>query len=406
MISQAEISASEAANRAGRFPVGAAVEFADLERADRVEVFDRLRATEPISWVPAMGGWLVTSYPLARSVLDPRASFTVEAHENLVRASLGQMMLTTDASQHAAMRAPFEAPFHRRAVEQRFAGPVAARVEQLLDGLEARGQCELASEFAAPFAIGVAGDMLGLSLDDVPRIRGFYDAFAGGMVYDGDPEPQRRADAARAELSALLLDELARSRRDPDASVTSAVVCDPATDLSDDDIVAQLRVILFGAIETVESMVLNTVMLLLDDPDQLAQVRADPELIPNALEESLRLIPPVTFLERWSSAPVAVGDVELGVGEFVGVSTLGANRDPAVFADPLRFDIRRPNARHGLSFSHGVHHCVGFSMARMQGRLAVEAILRRLPGLEMTEVERPAGFVFRKPAVLRLRWET
>ena len=214
-----------------------------------------------------------------------------------------------------------------------------------------RGQCDLASEFAAPFAIGVAGDMLGLSLDDVPRIRGFYDAFAGGMVYDGDPEPQRRADAARAELSALLLDELARSRRDPDASVTSAVVCDPATGLSDDDIVAQLRVILFGAIETIESMVLNTVMLLLDHPDQLAagarRSRADSQRLGGVTAAD----PAGDFLERWSSAPVAVGDVELGVGEFVGVSTLGANRDPAVFADPLRFDIRRPNARHGLSFS-------------------------------------------------------
>ncbi len=131
-----------------------------------------------------------------------------------------------------------------------------------------------------------------------------------------------------------------------------------------------------------------------------------PALIPNAVEESLRLIPPVTFVERWSSAPVDLGEVELGVGEFVGVSTLGANRDPEVFADPLRFDIHRENARHGLSFSFGVHHCLGFSMARMQGAIALEAILRRLPGLEMVEVERPAGFVFRKPAVLGVAWQT
>ena len=194
-------------------------------------------------------------------------------------------------------------------------------------------------------------------------------------------------------------------RRAPDASLTAAVAGDPATELGDDAIVAQLRVILFGAIETIESMVLNTVMLLLDHPDQLDAVRADAELIPNAVEESLRLIPPVTFIERWSSAPTVVADVALGAGEFVGVSTLGANRDPEVFADPLRFDIRRENARHGLSFSFGVHHCLGFSMARMQGAVAIESILRRLPGLRMEEVERPAGFVFRKPAILRLRWQ-
>ncbi len=194
-------------------------------------------------------------------------------------------------------------------------------------------------------------------------------------------------------------------RARPDGSLTSAVVGDPQTALADEQIVAQLRVILFGAIETVESMVLNTIMLLLDHPEQLAAVRADPELLPNALEESLRLIPPVTFVERWSAAATTVGEVELGEGEFVGVSTIGANRDPAVFDQPLEFDIRRRNARHGLSFSFGVHHCLGFSMARMQGATAVGEILRRLPNLEIVEVERPAGFVFRKPALLKLRWD-
>jgi cytochrome P450 len=406
MLAQAEVGEAEAAARAERFPVGAAVEFDDLERADRVDVFDRLRASEPVSWVPAMGGWLVTSYALAREVLAPKAPFTVEAEPNLVRASLGLMMLTADGPAQAHMRTPFEVPFRRREVEERFRAPVEARVAALLDDVYPAGRCDLATAFAAPFAVGVAGDMLGLSLDDVARIRGFYDAFAGGMVYDGDPEPQRLADAARAEFNELLAGELARVRQSPKRSLTSAVAADAGSGLTDDEIIAQLRVILFGAIETIESMVLNTVMLLLDHPRALAEIHADPGLIPNAIEESLRLIPPVTFVERWSSAPVALGDVELGPGEFVGVNIMGANRDPEVFADPLRFDIHRENARHGLSFSFGTHHCLGFSMARMQGAIAIEQILGRLPGLELTQVERPAGFVFRKPAVLGVRWQT
>ena len=96
------------------------------------------------------------------------------------------------------------------------------------------------------------------------------------MVYDGDPEPQRRADAARAELDAILLAEVERSRAQPDNSITSAVANDPARGLSDEEIVAQLRVILFGAIETVESTLANAVLLLLSDPDALAVVRAEP----------------------------------------------------------------------------------------------------------------------------------
>ena len=121
----------------------------------------------------------------------------------------------------------------------------------------------------------MAGDILGLSLDDVPKIQGFYEAFAGAMTYDGDPEPQRRADAARDAFNAILIDELARVRREPDGSITSAVANDPAAALADDEIVAQLRVILFGAIETVESMIVNTILLLLENPAEL-ETRCSP----------------------------------------------------------------------------------------------------------------------------------
>src|SRR4029077_8885530 len=99
-------------------------------------------------------------------------------------------------------------PFGVRPVRRRFAEPVGRRVGELLDELAPRGGCELVEEFAAPFAIGVAGDVLGLSLDDVARVQGFYEAFAGAMVYDGAPEPQRRADTARAELDTILLAEV------------------------------------------------------------------------------------------------------------------------------------------------------------------------------------------------------
>jgi cytochrome P450 len=271
--------------------------------------------------------------------------------------------------------------------------------------LRPRGSCELGRDFAATFAIGVAADILGLSLDDVPRIRGFYDAFAGAMVYDGDPAPQRRADAARIELNGLLLGELGRVREAPDASVTSAVANDRELELDDDEIVAQLRVILFGAIETVESMILNAMLMLLLHPAELAAARADEALLPNAIEEAMRLVPPVAFIERWTAAPTELGGVELGRGEFVGVSTLACNRDPRVFADPLRFDVRRENARHHLAFSFGLHYCLGVNMARLQGSIAVATLLERLPQLELAAHLEPHGFAFRKPGELHLRWQ-
>jgi cytochrome P450 len=404
LVTQIAVDESEDAARQARFPAGAAIEFADLELDSRVGALDRLRAAEPISWVPVLGGWLVTSHALARELLSRSDEFTVWAEPNLVRASLGVMMLTTDGAEHTRQRRPFEEPFGVRPVRERFAEPVHLRIDALLTQLAPRGSCELVEEFAAPFAIGVAGDVLGLSLDDVARVQEFYEAFAGAMVYDGDPEPQRRADAARAELDAILLDEVARSRTRPGNSITSAVANDPARGLSDEEIVAQLRVILFGAIETVESTLANAVLLLLQNPEQLAILRSEPGLTGNAIEEGMRLIPPVAFIERWTAAPCELGGVGLAAGEFLGLSTVAANRDPALFAAPERFDVRRGNARHHLTLSHGQHHCLGFNLGRMQCQAAVTALFERLPSLEIEGAPEPTGFAFRRPATLALRW--
>jgi cytochrome P450 len=405
LVPQVELTPAEEEARVARFPVGATIAFEDLIDHDRLGALDALRAAEPVSWVPALGGWLVTSWELARSVLGRRDEFSVWAEPNLVRASLGVMMLTSQGASHARQRAPFDAPFRMRAVRERFERPIADRVGGLLDTIAPAGHCELAHDFAGPFAVGVAGDVLGLGLDDVALLMRFYEAFAGAMVYDGDPEPQRRADDARAELDAILHAELARVRAAPDDSVTSAVANTPG-DLTDEEIVAQLRVVLFGAIETIESLVLNTTWMLLEHPDQLALVRADPALVPNAIEEAMRLVTPVAFIERWTTTDgTELGEVVLGRGEFVGVSSLAASRDPAVFDDPVRFDVRRENARRHLSFSYGEHHCLGFHLARLQGAVAIGALLDRLPGLRIVDAAAPGGFAFRKVPRLELAWD-
>ena len=403
---QIVLDEAESARRGARFPIGGRLEFDDLELHGRVAALDRLRDFEPISWVPALGGWLVTSHELGRELLGRGDDFTVWAEPNLVRASLGVMMLTSDGEEHARQRTPFDGPFRVRPVRERFAEPVHRHIDRLLGELAPRGRCELVEEFATPFAIGLAGDVLGLPRDDVARVQEFYEAFAGAMVYDGDPEPQRRADAARDELNAILLDEVRRSRTRPDNSITSAVANDPARGLSDDEIVAQLRVILFGAIETVESTIANAILLLLQHPDQLAILQAEPGFAGNTIEEGMRLIPPVAFIERWTSRPCELGGIQLEAGEFLGVSTVAANRDPVVFAAPERFDVRRGNARHHLTLSHGHHHCLGFNLGRMQCQAAVTALLERLPGLELVHAPEPSGFAFRRPATLELRWQT
>ena len=390
MLDQAVVSESEDAQRRQAFPAGAAVTLDDLEQAGREHVLDDLREREPVTWLPALGGWLITAREPARQILLPKSGATVEAEQNMVRASLGRMMLTVDGDEHERYRQPFEVPFRAREAERLFAESIRAYARELIAGIDqtalSTSGVELTEAFAAPFAVGVAAQVIGLPLDDVRRIDSFYTAFASAMEYTGDPEPLQRAEAARAELTALLLEGLGRSK----------VV--EASDLTPEEVAAQLRVVMFGAIETIQASVLTTLMLLIQHPESMAQVRADRSLLAGAVDEAIRWMPPVAFMERWTREPVTLAGVEIGAREFVGVSVIAANRDPSVFDDPLRFDIHRSNGRHGLSFSSGEHHCLGVHLARMQTVIALEEMLDAWPSIDLVSVTPPTGFAFRRPA--------
>jgi len=395
LLDQVAVSESEDAQRRQAFPAGAAVTLDDLEQAGREHVLDELREREPVTWLPALGGWLITAREPARQILLPKSGATVEAEQNMVRASLGRMMLTVDGQEHERYRHPFEVPFRARESERLFGESIRAYARELIAGIDSdalsTSGVELTEAFAAPFAVGVAAQVIGLPLDDVRRIDSFYTAFASAMEYTGDPEPLQRAEAARAELTALLLEGLGRSK----------VV--EASDLTPEEVAAQLRVVMFGAIETIQASVLTTLMLLLQHPESMAQVRADPSLLTGAVDEAIRWMPPVAFMERWTREPVTLAGVEIGAREFVGVSVIAANRDPSVFADPLRYDIHRSNARHGLSFSSGEHHCLGVHLARMQTVIALEEMLDAWSSIDLVSVTPPSGFAFRRPGELVVR---
>ena len=389
MLDQVVVSEREDAQRRQAFPAGAAVTLADLEEAGREHVLDELREREPVTWLPALGGWLITAREPARQILLPKSGATVEAEQNMVRASLGRMMLTVDGVEHERYRQPFEAPFRAREVEREFGTPIRELARELIGRID--GETELTEAFAAPFAVRAAAQVIGLPLDDVPRIDGFYAAFAGAMEYTGDPEPLARAEAARAELTDLLIEGLARSK----------VV--EKSDLTPEQVAAQLRVVMFGAIETIQASVLTTLMLLIQHPEAMAEVRADRSLLAGAVDEAIRWMPPVAFMERWTREPVTLAGVEIGEREFVGVSVIAANRDPSVFADPVRYDIRRANSRHGLSFSSGEHHCLGVHLARMQTVIALEEMLEAWPSIDLVSITPPSGFAFRRPADMMVR---
>ena len=180
-----------------------------------------------------------------------------------------------------------------------------------------------------------------------------------------------------------------------------------AAGLTDAEVKSNVAVLLFGGIETTEGMIANAVLHLLSEPEALAAVRADPGLLPAAVEESLRLEPAAAVIDRYATRDIELGGAEIAAGELVRISITAANRDPATFADPDRFDLARENAGRHLAFAGGPHVCVGMHLARLEAHVALATLLERLPGLRL-DPERPAavrGLVFRKPPELRCRWE-
>jgi cytochrome P450 len=164
---------------------------------------------------------------------------------------------------------------------------------------------------------------------------------------------------------------------------------------------------MFGGIETTEGMIANALLHLLDNPHERALVESDRSLLPNAIEESLRLEPAAAVIDRYATRDVELGGASVARGDLVRLSIAGANRDPDVFPDPDCFDVRRENARLQIAFAHGPHVCLGMHLARLEAHTAVGRVLDRLPRLRLDPAHpppAPRGLVFRKPPALDVVW--
>ncbi len=384
------------------FPLGATVTLAQLDD-DPHPVLARLREREPVAWLPAIDGWLVTRHDLALQVMRDPASFTVDDARFSTGQVVGPSMLSLDGDEHAHHREPFVGPFRPAAVRTRFARPVAQQAEQLVDSLAPAGAAELRRAFAGPLATAVVMRALGLDRTEVSSVLAWYDAIvaavtsitAGRGITPG-------GEQAFAALGDRLQAVIAQGDR---SSLLASAAADSA--LTSEQIVSNAAVLLFGGIETTEGMIANAVLHLLERPDQLALVRRDPRLLDVAIEESLRLEPAAAVIDRYATGDVKLGDVRIPRGELVRVSISAANRDPAVFEHPDRFDLARGAVRRHIAFAHGPHVCVGVHLARLEARTALAILLRRLPRIRL-DPARPSkirGLVFRKPPELRVVWD-
>ncbi|GAA4600991.1 cytochrome P450 [Actinoallomurus liliacearum] len=376
------------------FPVGASATIEELD-ADPHPLLARLRAAEPVSWIPALGGWLVTRHDLALRVLrDTR--YTVDDPRFSTAQVVGTSMLSLDGAEHTRHRDAFARRFRPAETRARFTEFVRAEVDRLVGAVAPRGHAEVRADLAGPLAVAVVTEALGLRDVTPATIRSWYDAFVEAVSAITAGRPANAGDAydrLRAKVEAAL------DERAADDTLLAAA----ARHLTTDEVVANAAVLMFGGIDTTEGMITNAVLHLLERPDRLTAVRAEPDLLAPAVEESVRLEPAASVVDRYATEDVALGGARIAKGDLVRVSITAANRDPAVFADPDRYDPRRANADRHLSFAHGPHFCFGAHLARLETITMLRALIR-LPELRLAGPATPRGLVFRKPPALEVAW--
>ena len=387
----------------GAFPIGGAATLEELE-ADPHPLLARLREQEPVSWLPVLGAWLVTRRDLVLQAMRDPGTFTVDDPRFSTAQVVGPSMLSLDGDAHSAHRDPFARAFRLDAVRERFTEIVQAETDRLIDTIAGDGRAELRRSVAGPLSVRMMIVALGLAETAPQTVLGWYDAIVAAVtdITAGAPVPPSGSEAF-AELVASVEPVL---DGDPDTSLVAAAAGD-AGGLSRAQVASNAAVLLFGGIETTEGMIANLLIHVLRDEEQRDLVLADPGLLPNAVEESLRLEPAAAVIDRYATADVELGGASIRQGDPVTLSIAGANRDPDVFVDPDRFDVHRQNAHHHVTFAHGPHVCIGMHLARLEAQTALGRLLERLPGLRLDTARpsAPRGLVFRKPPTLEVLWD-
>ncbi|WP_086825614.1 cytochrome P450 [Streptomyces sp. NRRL B-24572] len=372
--------------------------------------YAKLREAGPVHEVRMPDGyqfWLVVGHEEGRAALtDPRLakSPSVIGVRPPEEDIIGVHLLAADAPDHTRLRRLVTAEFTGRRVES-----LRPRIErlthELADAMEPAGRADLVDAYAFPLPITVICELLGVPAEDRETFRGWSNELV-------NPTGERGILDALEGFGGYL-DELIEDKRaaGPADDLLSGLIAARAEDgdrLSGPELRAMAYLLLIAGHETTVNLISNTVRNLLTHPEQLAVLRADPSLLDGAIEESLRYDGPVeTGTFRFTAEPVTIGDTVIPAGQTVLVAIGALDRDPARFPEPDRFDIRRDTRGH-LAFGHGIHHCLGAPLARLEGRIALRTLLDRFPRLELDPEAEPwewlQGLLMRGVRHLPVRW--
>ncbi|MEH6379678.1 cytochrome P450 [Streptomyces sp. KLMMK] len=358
--------------------------------ADPYPVYARLRAAGPVHRIALPDGspvWLVTREADVRAALtDPRLSVN-KAHSGSgfkgfsLPPALDANLLNLDAADHLRLRRLVSQGFTPRRVAE-LSGRVQAAADRLAGALAARisaeGSADLVAEFAGPLPLTVIGDLLHVPEAD-------RKPFAADVTAMLAPRYPAQAGEAVGRIHRFLLDLVAARRAAPGDDLLSALIAarDEGDRLGEDELVSLAFLILMAGSENTQHLISGGLLTLLEHPGRLDEVRADPALWPDAVEELLRHGHPNQMaIRRFPVEPVVIGGVPVPQGDTVLLCLASAHRDPDRYPDPDRFDIHREDKAH-LALGQGMHYCLGAALARMEIRIALSTLLRRLPGIAL-----------------------
>ena len=366
-------------------------------RADPYPAYRFLREAAPI-WRSPTGHWIVSSHANCTAILrDPGfghgndGRITPEIENEPILRSLTQTMLLLDPPAHTRMRGLVAKAFTARRMEA-----LRPRIEMIVDGLIddviEDGGMDVIRDFAHKLPVTVICDMLGIPESD----RGPFlsESKVRGRILDPTPltrEELDDANAGSADSRDYFNGLFAYRRNNPGDDLTSALLMAREADdsLTDEEIVANIGLLFGAGHETTTNLIGNGVLALHRNPAQIATLRENPAVLPNAVEEVLRYDSPVQLTGRRALADTEFAGERIARGEEVLTLLGAANRDPAAFAgDPEALDVTRPGVR-AISFGGGIHFCLGAQLARIEGEIAFRRLLERLPGMRLVNAETP-----------------
>src|SRR5688572_11307928 len=359
--------------------------------ADPFPLYRRMRDEDPVHWSPRLKAWVLTRYEdVKRVCLDSGMSSdrlrpffaTLPSPEAARVAELARYltlwMVFRDPPEHTRLRRLAAKVFHVRSIHA-LRPNIESLTQWLLDSLEGRGEFDFIADFAGPLPALVIIDMLGAPREELGRLKRLSDEMALFIGSARDvPEKYQRAAAATREMAGIFRELISARRSAPRRDLLSELVnLDDAGDrLTEDELVATCILLLFAGHETTTHHLANGLRALLAFPHELEKLRADPALAPAAVEELLRYDGPIGAQVRIVQEPQVFHGRQLQPGERVFIFMNAANRDPRAYPDPDRLDVDRSGVPH-LTFGFGAHICLGFPLARLEGQIALPAVLAR-----------------------------